>query len=51
MKHIIPKITILHVHKPQKIYLQEKNKGEAVFKSLKARYPEDTNPHIFVQIK
>lgn len=22
MKHLIPKITFLHVHKPQKIYLQ-----------------------------
>jgi hypothetical protein len=35
IKHLIPKITILHVHNSTKIYLQEKSKGPAVYKYLK----------------
>lgn len=51
MKHLIPKITILHVYKPQKLYVLLKDKGNTIFNTLKQRYPEITNPRIEVEIK
>ena len=51
MKHLIPKMTILHVYNPQKIYMLLRERGDAVYTYLKERYPENLNPRIAVEIK
>lgn len=42
MSQLIPKINVLHVHNPKKVYLLEREKGLAIFKSLKERYPNES---------
>jgi hypothetical protein len=32
LKHLLPKLTILHVHNPSKLYLQQNNRGDAIYK-------------------
>lgn len=39
MKHLVNRVTILHVHNPQKIYMPLTLRGDAVYKQLKDRYP------------
>ena len=51
MKTNIPKMNIIHVHNPKKMYMLEKDKGEAIYKSLKERYPDKANPGINVELK
>ena len=40
MKLVIPTVNIVHVHNPKKIYLLEREKGHAIYKLLKERYPD-----------
>lgn len=40
MKQLTPKVNILHVHNPKKVYMLEREKGPAIFKYLKDRYPD-----------
>lgn len=51
MKPLLPKLTILHVHNPKKIYLSEAAKGPGIHKYLKERYPEDTNSGVYIDLK
>ena len=40
LKQVIPKVNIMHVHNPKKVYLLERDKGMAIYKALKDRYPD-----------
>lgn len=51
MKHLVNRLTILHVHNPQKMYANIRDRGAAVYKILKDRYPEHENPRLSIQLK
>lgn len=51
MKHLFGKLTFLHVRNPHKLYLQDNKRGEAIYNSLRARYPESENPKVAIQLK
>lgn len=51
MKHLVTRLTILHVHNPQKKYLLPANRGEKVANDLNARYPPQENPRLTIQLK
>ena len=42
---------MLHVHNPQKVYIQSKFRGAAVFTYLKDRFPDKTNKNVAVELK
>ena len=48
MKVSVPKANIIHVHNPKKSYISDKDKGQAIYKYLKERYPDKENPGINV---
>lgn len=51
MKHLVTRLTILHVHNPQKMYLNFNERGDGVYNDLKKRYPEHENPRLAIQLK
>ena len=51
MKGAIPKINIIHVHNPKKNYMLDRDKGLAIYKYLKDKYPDQNNPGISVELK
>jgi len=51
MRQLIPKVNILHVHNPKKIYQLEREKGPAIYKNLKDRYPNEPNKGVSVELK
>ena len=44
-------LTILHVHNPQKLYIQSKFKGGAVYDYIKDRFPDKNNKNVLVELK
>lgn len=51
MKHLFGKLTFLHVRNPHKLYLQDNKRGDAIYNSLRARFPESENPKVAIQLK
>lgn len=51
MKAAIPKLNIVYVHNPKKIYLVDRDKGLAIYKGLKERYPEASKPSVTIELK
>jgi hypothetical protein len=51
MKHLFGKLTFLHVRNPHKLYLQDNKRGDAIYNSLRARFPESANPKVAIQLK
>lgn len=51
MKHLVNRVTILHVHNPSKIYMPMILRGNAVYNTLRDRYPEVDNPRLTIQLK
>lgn len=51
IKHLVNRLTILHVHNPNKIYMPLILRGNAVYNTLRDRYPENDNPRLAIQLK
>ena len=51
VKGSLSRLTILHVHNPQKIYILSRFKGGAVYDYIKDRFPDKTNKNVAVELK
>jgi len=51
MKHLVNRVTILHVHNPAKLYIHLSERGDTVFSALSQRYPSNDNPKLTIQLK
>lgn len=51
IKHLVSRVTILHVHNPNKIYMPLNLRGNTVYNTLRDRYPENDNPRLAIQLK
>jgi hypothetical protein len=51
MKHLVNRVTILHVHDPAKLYIHISERGDTVSNALSQRYPASENPRLALLLK